>query len=132
MKTLFATTAAALILSVGAAMAQTPVPGFEDVDTNANGTISWEELSAAFTGDVSEEDFAAADVDGNMELSAEEFATLEIVASLTAQDAGQSGATEMGSPVANPSQDATETDDSDTENDQEDGDGEETTTPPAN
>jgi Ca2+-binding EF-hand superfamily protein len=46
-----------------------------DVDTDANGTVSMEELSAAMP-DTTEDAFNAADADGDGELNADEFATL--------------------------------------------------------
>lgn len=63
---------AALGLTTGAALAQTP--DFASVDTDGNGMVSMEEGAAAGM-EWSEDDFKAADTDGDGSLSAEEYAT---------------------------------------------------------
>jgi len=79
MKKIVLTTLFALGLS-GAAMAQA-ASDFVSVDTDMNGTISLIEAQVAWP-DLTEEAFAAADLDGNGELSAEEYDAL--VAAATA------------------------------------------------
>jgi hypothetical protein len=74
--------AAGLVLSSGAALAQATGSlgvgtGFEDVDTDDNGLVSWAEFSLVFT-DITEEQFNTADADGNGSLSADEFDTLNL------------------------------------------------------
>ncbi|MBN9333044.1 hypothetical protein [Devosia sp.] len=58
----------------GAAMAQAATD-FASVDTDANGGVSLVEAQVAWP-DLTQEAFAAADVDGNGELSAEEYDAL--------------------------------------------------------
>ncbi|WIY52689.1 hypothetical protein O9Z70_14715 [Devosia sp. YIM 151766] len=57
-----------------AALAQAATD-FASVDTDANGGISYAEAVLAWP-DLAEEAFAAADIDGNGELSAEEYDAL--------------------------------------------------------
>jgi len=57
-----------------AAMAQAATD-FTTVDTDASGAVSLAEAQIAWP-DLTEEAFAAADLDGNGELSADEYATL--------------------------------------------------------
>lgn len=73
MKKIILTSLFALGLST-AAMAQAATD-FTSVDTDANGGISYAEAVVAWP-DLTEEAFAAADLDGNGELSAEEYDAL--------------------------------------------------------
>lgn len=66
---------AALGLAFAATAAIAAVGDFPTTDTDRNGTISWTEFGLVFP-DVTEEQFRAADADGNGELSTEEFDTL--------------------------------------------------------
>lgn len=70
MKKIILTSIFALGLS-GAAMAQAATD-FVAVDTDANGGVSYAEALVAWP-DLTEEAFAAADLDGNGELSSEEY-----------------------------------------------------------
>lgn len=73
MKKIILTSLFALGLS-SAAMAQAATD-FASVDTDASGSISFAEAVVAWP-DLTEEAFAAADLDGNGELSAEEYEAL--------------------------------------------------------
>lgn len=73
MKTLQITVVALSILAATPAIAA--AQDFNAVDTDGNGTISYEEIVAVLP-DVSKDQFAEADADGSGELSAEEFAKL--------------------------------------------------------
>ena len=73
MKKIILTSIFALGLS-GAAMAQAATD-FVAVDTDANGGVSYEEALVTWP-DLTEEAFAAADLDGNGELSSEEYDAL--------------------------------------------------------
>ncbi|MBE7732733.1 EF-hand domain-containing protein [Devosia faecipullorum] len=77
MKKIILTSIFALGLS-GAAMAQAATD-FVAVDTDANGGVSYAEAVIAWP-DLTEEAFAAADLDGNGELSAEEYEALTTAA----------------------------------------------------
>lgn len=63
----------------GAAMAQAATD-FATVDTDASGGVSLVEAQAAWP-DLTAEAFASADIDGNGELSAEEYGALVAAAS---------------------------------------------------
>lgn len=63
----------------GAAMAQAATD-FATVDTDASGGVSLVEAQAAWPG-LTAEAFASADIDGNGELSAEEYGALVAAAS---------------------------------------------------
>ncbi|MCY0095440.1 hypothetical protein [Hoeflea ulvae] len=65
----------ALALVGFAAPAFAQAADFASVDTDQNGAVSWEEVSAAMP-DASEDSFKSADVDGSGDLSAEEYATV--------------------------------------------------------
>lgn len=56
-------------------LAQTPM-SFADVDTDANGELSFEELQVVWP-DLSQAEFDAADADGSGGLSAEELGALQ-------------------------------------------------------
>ena len=66
---------AVLGLSAGAAFAQTPT-SFTDVDTDANGELSFAELQVVWT-DLQQSEFDAADADTSGGLSADELNTLQ-------------------------------------------------------
>lgn len=66
---------AVLGLSAGAAFAQTPT-SFADVDTDANGELSFAELQLVWT-DLQQGEFDAADADTSGGLSADELNTLQ-------------------------------------------------------
>jgi hypothetical protein len=66
---------AVLGLSAGAALAQTPT-SFTDVDTDANGELSFAELQVVWT-DLQQSEFDAADADTSGGLSADELNTLQ-------------------------------------------------------
>lgn len=66
---------AVLGLSAGAAFAQTPT-SFADVDTDANGELSFAELQLVWT-DLQQGEFDAADADASGGLSADELNTLQ-------------------------------------------------------
>ena len=66
---------AVLGLSAGAAFAQTPT-SFTDVDTDANGELSFAELQVVWT-DLQQAEFDAADADTSGGLSADELNTLQ-------------------------------------------------------
>ncbi len=66
---------AVLGLSAGAAFAQTPT-SFADVDTDANGELSFAELQLVWT-DLQQSEFDAADADASGGLSADELNTLQ-------------------------------------------------------
>lgn len=66
---------AVLGLSAGAAFAQTPT-SFTDVDTDANGELSFAELQLVWT-DLQQSEFDAADADASSGLSADELNTLQ-------------------------------------------------------
>jgi hypothetical protein len=66
---------AVLGLSAGAAFAQTPT-SFTDVDTDANGELSFAELQLVWT-DLQQAEFDAADVDTSGGLSADELNSLQ-------------------------------------------------------
>lgn len=66
---------AVLGLSAGAAFAQAPT-SFADVDTDANGELSFAELQLVWT-DLQQAEFDAADVDTSGGLSADELNTLQ-------------------------------------------------------
>ena len=66
---------AVLGLSATAAFAQTPT-SFADVDTDANGELSFAELQVAWT-DLTQAEFDAADADASGGLSADELNTLQ-------------------------------------------------------
>jgi hypothetical protein len=67
-------TAAVFGLSTGLALAQ-DAPAFADVDTDASGEISFEELQVAWP-DYVQADFDAADTDSSGGLNADEFAAI--------------------------------------------------------
>jgi hypothetical protein len=73
--------AAGVALSSGAALAQSAsVTGdlsFSGLDTDRNGTVSWTEFSLVYT-DYTEEQFNSAEVNGDGELSIEEFDSLAL------------------------------------------------------
>ncbi len=56
----------------GATFAQSTLPAFEDVDTNADGSISMEEAAA-----IEGLDFATADVNQDGSLDQEEYAAIQ-------------------------------------------------------
>jgi Ca2+-binding EF-hand superfamily protein len=62
-----------------------PSQTFTGVDTDRNGTVSWAEFSLIFT-DYTEEQFNAADLDGDGQLSAEEFDGLVLATGSIATD----------------------------------------------
>lgn len=66
-----------------AAFAQAAAPDFATIDADASGGVSLAEAQVALP-DLTEEAFAAADLDANGELSAEEFATLTATAAVPA------------------------------------------------
>ena len=66
---------AVLGLSAGVAFAQTPT-SFTDVDTDANGELSFAELQLVWT-DLQQAEFDAADADASGGLSADELNTLQ-------------------------------------------------------
>jgi len=71
---------AGLALSSTAVLAQDtsavdPNQSFTGVDTDRNGLVSWAEFSLIFT-DYNEEQFNTADIDGDGQLSSEEFDNL--------------------------------------------------------
>jgi hypothetical protein len=66
---------AVLGLSATAAFAQTPT-SFADVDTDANGELSFAELQVVWT-DLTQAEFDAADADASGGLSADELNTLQ-------------------------------------------------------
>ena len=66
---------AVLGLSAGAAFAQTPT-SFTDVDTDANGELSFAELQVVWT-DLQQSEFDVADADTSGGLSADELNTLQ-------------------------------------------------------
>jgi Ca2+-binding EF-hand superfamily protein len=70
MKKILITAAALSTFAVASAFAA--APAFEEVDANGNGTISFEELAVVMP-DTSQTQFAAADLDGSGELSADEY-----------------------------------------------------------
>ena len=67
---------AALILSTASVFAQA-TPDYATVDANADTSVTWEELTAAWP-EITQEQFTAADVDASGGLSAEEYATLAV------------------------------------------------------
>ena len=66
---------AVLGLSAGAAFAQTPT-NFTDVDTDANGELSFAELQVVWP-DLAEAEFTGADVDASGGLSVDEINALQ-------------------------------------------------------
>jgi hypothetical protein len=66
---------AALGLSTVAVLAQTPT-SFADVDTDANGELSFAELQVVWP-DLTEAEFAGADADGSGGLGVDELNTLQ-------------------------------------------------------
>jgi hypothetical protein len=78
-KLLISAAVAALTLSTGAVFAQdaAATPEYGTVDANADASVTWEELSAAWPG-VTEDQFKTADADASGGLSAEEYATLAV------------------------------------------------------
>lgn len=70
MKKILAALAVSVLAISGAQAAE-----LGEVDTDANGTVSMEEASAAMP-DLGEDGFKAADTDGDGELNAEEFAAI--------------------------------------------------------
>ena len=62
-------------LSAGVAFAQSPT-SFADVDTDANGELSFAELQLVWT-DLQQAEFGAADADASGGLSADELNTLQ-------------------------------------------------------
>ena len=70
-----ALTIALLGLSAGSAFAQSPT-SFADVDTDANGELSFAELQVVWT-DLTQAEFDAADADASGGLSADELNTLQ-------------------------------------------------------
>lgn len=84
MKKIVLTSLFALGLS-GAAMAQ-PATDFTTVDADVSGGVSMAEAQAAWP-DLTVEAFAAADLDGNGELSADEYASLTAAAASAAAPA---------------------------------------------
>ena len=75
MKILTLTTLAALGLSATVAFAQTPT-NFADVDTDANGELSFVELQVAWP-DITQAEFDAADTDLSGGLSTDELNSLQ-------------------------------------------------------
>ncbi|AKR57522.1 hypothetical protein GCM10011321_35960 [Youhaiella tibetensis] len=71
MNKIMLTTAAALVLSAGAALAQT-TPDFATTDGDKSGEVSWEELHVQYP-QVTEEEFKNADADNSGGLNEEEF-----------------------------------------------------------
>lgn len=63
---------AAVLTTFAAAPALAAAPAFSEVDADGNGTISFEELAVVMP-DTSQSQFAAADMDGSGELSADEY-----------------------------------------------------------
>lgn len=63
-----------LLMAAAPALAQTPTD-FADVDTDANGAISWDEASAVLPN-LTEDAFKAADTDTSGDLSEEEYLKL--------------------------------------------------------
>jgi hypothetical protein len=78
-KILISAAVAGLMLSTGAVFAEDAVatPEYAAVDANADASVSFEELSAAWPG-VTEDQFKTADADASGGLSAEEYATLAV------------------------------------------------------
>lgn len=74
MKTIL-TTLAVLGLSTAAVFAQATTPDYATVDANADGSVTFEELTVALP-DITQEQFAAADLDTSGGLTAEEYAAL--------------------------------------------------------
>ncbi|KQX38907.1 hypothetical protein ASD04_09685 [Devosia sp. Root436] len=70
-----ALTLAILGLSAGAALAQTPT-SFVDVDTDANGELSFAELQLIWT-DLTQEEFDSADADASGGLTPDELNSLQ-------------------------------------------------------
>ncbi len=70
MKKLLAALAVSLLATTAVHAAE-----LADVDTDGNGTVSMEELTAAMP-DTTEDAFKAADADADGQLNADEFATL--------------------------------------------------------
>ncbi|MBE7732732.1 EF-hand domain-containing protein [Devosia faecipullorum] len=68
-------TLAALTLGAMPALAQTPLT-FAQVDSDANGELSYEELRAVWT-DFTEDEFVAADLDASGGLSPDELNALQ-------------------------------------------------------
>ena len=66
---------AVLGLATTAALAQTPT-SFADVDTDANGELSFAELQVIWT-DLTQEEFDSADADGSGGLTPDELNTLQ-------------------------------------------------------
>lgn len=66
---------AVLGLATTAALAQTPT-SFADVDTDANGELSFAELQVIWT-DLTQDEFDAADADGSGGLTPDELNTLQ-------------------------------------------------------
>jgi hypothetical protein len=97
--------AAGLVLSSGAALAQATSSlgvgtGFEDVDTDDNGMVSWAEFSLVFT-DITEEQFNTADADGDGFLSAGEFDSLTLQTGSIAPEHGQTDPVPLQSTIDN-------------------------------
>jgi hypothetical protein len=65
----------ALTLATPAALAQAPLT-FAEVDIDANGLLSFTELQAVWP-DLTQEEFAAADIEGKGELTPEQVSTLQ-------------------------------------------------------
>lgn len=75
MKTIVLSSLVVLGLSTAAFAQAAAAPDFATVDADASGGATLAEVQAALP-DVTQEQFTAADADGNGELSAEEFATV--------------------------------------------------------
>jgi len=71
----FALGLAVLGLATTTALAQTPI-GFNDVDTDANGELSFAELQVIWT-DLTQEEFDRADADGSGGLTPDELNALQ-------------------------------------------------------
>lgn len=65
----------ALTFATATAFAQTPLT-FADVDSDGDGRLSYEELSAVWP-DLSQDEFAAADVEGAGSITAEQLGALQ-------------------------------------------------------
>lgn len=100
-KILTALAVAGLTLSSGAAFAQSASiaadAGFEGVDTDRNGLVSWAEFALIYT-DINEEQFNVADADGDGSLSVEEFDNLVVNTGSIQVDTNEAGGSLVGTP----------------------------------
>lgn len=77
-----------LVLATSAASAQSvaATTDFSTADSDRSGAVSWTEFALLFP-DVTEEEFKLADIDGDGELSAEEYASFNVTGSVAAPPA---------------------------------------------